>query len=125
MTIFRELRSVYILALVPSAAMAMEQTIADPWMSLLMQLGVGGLVAMLAVKVALMLYQDKERASAEYHKEVLALTKQQIDEIGRSRQAIEKLEVAIEQHNADFLKCAEVISNVSSFVVNHRKSSIS
>jgi len=116
-----KIRAAYAFALLPSIAFAVEQAVSDPWMALLMQLGVGGLVAMLAVKVALMLYQDKEKASAEYHKQVLELTKQQIDEISRSRQAIEKLENAIEKHNDDFVKCAETLEVVGGLLTDKRK----
>jgi hypothetical protein len=116
-----KIRSAYAFAMLPAVAFAAEQGISDPWMALLMQLGVGGLVAMLAVKVALMLYQDKEKASAEYHKQVLELTKQQIDEISRSRQAIEKLESAVERHNDDFVKCAETLEVVGDLLIDKKK----
>ena len=105
----------YVVAVLPAIALAAEQAVnsTDPWAALIMQLGVGGLVAVMAVKVALMLYKDKERASAEYHQQVLALTKQQIEEIARSRTAIEKLEEAIETHNNDFRNCIETLTTIS------------
>lgn len=46
--------------------------------SVMLQGGIGGLAAVVAVKMLLILYHDKERAATEFHGQLLAVIQSQI-----------------------------------------------
>lgn len=74
----------YFLALVPAIALAAteglvisdEMNIGIP--SMLMQAGLGGVVAVVAVKMLLVLYADKEKNAINYHEKLLSVIAEQI-----------------------------------------------
>jgi hypothetical protein len=73
----------------------------DGWTNLLFQLGVGGLVAVVAVRMLLALYKDKEGVTREYHAQLLDLTKQQIIAIHEMRNALDNLEQSLSRHHRE------------------------
>jgi hypothetical protein len=75
--------ALYLWALLPTAALAVEGVIlADEkgidLASVIMQGGIGGLAALVAVKMLLVLYQDKERNTASYNSKLLEVIEAQI-----------------------------------------------
>jgi hypothetical protein len=77
-------RALYLWALLPTAALAAEGVImADEkgidLVSVIMQGGIGGLAALVAVKMLLVLYQDKERNTASYNSKLLEVIEAQIN----------------------------------------------
>lgn len=72
----------YLWALMPSTVLAAESLVlAEETSSIiptLMQGGIGGLVGLVAVKMLLVLYQDKEKNSNEFHTKLLEVIESQI-----------------------------------------------
>lgn len=93
-------------ALVPSLALAAESALhlesADSFVSLLVQWGLGALVGVVAVRMMLVLYKDKEESTHDYHAQLLELTREQITAIRDTKVALEKVEGALENHNREF-----------------------
>lgn len=93
-------RGVYGLSMVPVLAVAAEQNLlgADGWPALAMQLGVGGVVAAVGLKIALVLYQAKEDATREHHAALMELTKQHLEELIHTRAAVQELCKVMDRH---------------------------
>lgn len=73
-------RALYAWAVIPTVAISAESAVTGgfDFSSVLMQGGIGGLAAMVAVKMLLVLYNDKERDSNLYHTKLLAVIESQI-----------------------------------------------
>ena len=76
-------RALYLWAMTPALALAAEGFItpdeAGPNISsVILQGGIGGLAALVAVKMLLVLYNDKERNSNEFHSKLLEVIEAQI-----------------------------------------------
>lgn len=93
-------------AVVPSLALAAESTLhlepSDGFLSLLVQWGLGALVGVVAVKMMLVLYKDKEESTRDYHAQLLELTREQIIAIRDTKSALDKVELALENLNREF-----------------------
>lgn len=72
----------YLLALIPSTLMAAESVIVaeqvESILPALMQGGIGGLVGLIAVKMLLVLYNDKEKNTNDYQQKLIQLIENQI-----------------------------------------------
>ena len=76
-------RSLYVWAMAPAMAMAAEGLILPDESGLnisavILQGGIGGLAALVAVKMLLVLYNDKERNSNDFHGKLLEVIEAQI-----------------------------------------------
>lgn len=76
-------RALYLWALLPTIAFSAEGLILPSeagvsLSSVMLQGGIGGLAAVVAVKMLLILYHDKERAAAEFHGQLLDVIQTQI-----------------------------------------------
>ena len=76
-------RALYLWALLPTLAFSAEGLILPSeagvsLSSVMLQGGIGGLAAVVAVKMLLILYHDKERAAAEFHGQLLTVIQTQI-----------------------------------------------
>lgn len=77
------LRALYLWAMTPALAMAAEGLLIPneagvSISSVILQGGIGGLAALVAVKMLLVLYNDKEKNSNEFHGKLLAVIEAQI-----------------------------------------------
>jgi hypothetical protein len=72
----------YLLALIPTTLLAAEAVVVaeqvDSIVPALMQGGIGGIVGLIAVKMLLVLYNDKEKNTSEYHQKLIQLIENQI-----------------------------------------------
>jgi hypothetical protein len=72
----------YLLALIPTTLLAAEAVVVaeqvDSIIPALMQGGIGGIVGLIAVKMLLVLYNDKEKNTSEYHQKLIQLIENQI-----------------------------------------------
>ena len=93
-------RALYLWALLPTAALAAEGVIMSDEkgfdvMAVIMQGGIGGLAALVAVKMLLVLYQDKERNTIAYNGKLLEVIEAQVsvnkDLIASNRELIHTL----------------------------------
>ena len=76
-------RSLYLWAMTPAMAMAAEGVLLPDEAglnvsSVILQGGIGGLAALVAVKMLLVLYNDKEKNSNEFHGRLLQVIEAQI-----------------------------------------------
>ena len=108
---FRPYYWLYGWALVPSLAVAVETALhlepTDGFLSLLVQWGLGALVGVVAVRMMLVLYKDKEESTRDYHAQLLELTREQINAIRDTKAALDKVEAALENHNREFHRFLE------------------
>lgn len=77
------LRALYLWAMTPALALAAEDFILPDETGLsisavILQGGIGGLAALVAVKMLLVLYQDKEKNASEFHGRLLQVIEAQI-----------------------------------------------
>lgn len=77
------LRALYLWAMTPALAMAAEGLLIPneagvSISSVILQGGIGGLAALVAVKMLLVLYNDKEKNSNEFHGKLMAVIEAQI-----------------------------------------------
>lgn len=74
-------RALYVWAMLPTVVMAAEGVVTNGFdmQSALLQGGIGAVFAGVAVKMLLVLYQDKERNANTHHTELLGVIKAQID----------------------------------------------
>jgi hypothetical protein len=90
-------RAIYVWAMVPTAVMAAEGVAANGFdlQSVLWQGGIGAVFAGVAVKMLLVLYQDKEKNTNSHHAELLEVIRAQIavnkDLIASNLQLITKM----------------------------------
>lgn len=98
--------ALYTWSAVPSTVVAAEAaahvTEFDSLLTVLVQWGLGAVVGLVAVKMMLVLYKDKEESTRDYHAQLLELTREQITAIRDTKAALEKVEVALENHNREF-----------------------
>jgi hypothetical protein len=80
---------------------------ADGWIGIVMQLGVGGIVAFVAVKMLLGLYKDKETSTRDYNAQMLEMLRQQIAAMHETRDGLRRVEEALERHQDDFRRSQE------------------
>lgn len=91
-------RALYVWAMVPSVVMAAEGAVSNglDLQSALWQGGIGAVFAGVAVKMLLVLYQDKERNASTHHTELLEVIRAQIavnkDLIATNLQLITKMQ---------------------------------
>lgn len=76
-------RALYLWALLPTIAFSADGLLspcdsAVSLSSVVLQGGIGGLAAIVAVKMLLILYNDKERNASEFHGQLLAVIQSQI-----------------------------------------------
>lgn len=97
----------YMLAMIPSTVIAAEaistiNEVPDSLISIFVQWGLGAVVGVVAVKMLLVLYKDKEQNIHEYHHRLLELTTEQINAIKDTKHALENVERTLEEHNLRF-----------------------
>lgn len=73
-------RALYVWAMLPTAVIAAEGAVTNGFdlQSALLQGGIGAVFAGVAVKMLLVLYQDKEKNTASHHNELLEVIRAQI-----------------------------------------------
>jgi len=113
----------YGLALLPPVLIAAEQALADipSWPGLMLQLGVGGVVAVVALKIAQTLYEAKESATKEHHAALLDLTREHLQEVALTRQAVSDLTHALTTHATQF---AELHQEIRAMLVAHERATL-
>ena len=107
----------YILALMPAVALATEKTLVLPeetgfsLTSIMVQAGLGGVVAVVAVKMLLVLYADKEKNAATYHEKLLeviaeqiTVSKDMISSHGKLIDTMFEIKKIVEENRAIFLR---------------------
>lgn len=101
----------YLWSTVPSTVLAAEAALhlqeADGMAAILLQWGLGAIVGLVAVRMMLVLYKDKEAGVREYHNQLLELTREQITAIRDTKMALEKVEGTLEEHNREFARFLE------------------
>lgn len=95
------------LAMIPATVLAAEaitniHEVPDSLISIFVQWGLGAVVGVVAVKMLLVLYKDKEQNIHEYHHRLLELTTEQINAIKDTKHALENVERTLEEHNLRF-----------------------
>lgn len=106
-TSIMKLLKLYALATIPSTVIAAEaistiNEVPDSLISIFVQWGLGAVVGVVAVKMLLVLYKDKEQNIHEYHHRLLELTTEQINAIKDTKHALENVERTLEEHNLRF-----------------------
>lgn len=102
-----KLSQLYMLSMIPSTVIAAEaistiNEVPDSLISIFVQWGLGAVVGVVAVKMLLVLYKDKEQNIHEYHTKLLDLTTEQINAIKDTKHALENVERTLEEHNLRF-----------------------
>ncbi len=104
--------AIYLWSLAPVTALAVEALAApnehDSLIAIVLQWGLGAIVGLVAVRMMLVLYKDKEQGVREYHGQLLDLTREQISAIKDTKTALEKVDSALELHNKEFVRFLDV-----------------
>lgn len=108
---------VYVWSTVPSTVLAAEAaahvTEVDSLITILVQWGLGAIVGLVAVRMMLILYRDKEDGVKEYHNQLLDLTRDQITAIRDTKAALDKVEGALDDHNKEFHRFLEELRRIT------------
>ena len=108
---------VYLWSTVPSTVLAAEAaahvTEVDGLITILVQWGLGAIVGLVAVRMMLILYRDKEDGVKAYHNQLLELTRDQIMAIRDTKTALDKVEGTLEEHNREFQRFLEELRRIT------------
>lgn len=109
--------AIYLWSLAPVTALAVEALAApnehDSLIAIVLQWGLGAIVGLVAVRMMLVLYKDKEQGVREYHGQLLDLTREQINAIKDTKTALEKVDSALELHNKEFVRFLDELRRIT------------
>lgn len=109
--------ALYAWSAVPSTVVAAEAaahvTEFDSLLTVLVQWGLGAVVGLVAVKMMLVLYRDKEDGTKAYHNQLLELTRDQIGAIRDTKNTLDKVESTLGEHNREFQRFLEELRRIT------------
>ena len=109
--------ALYAWSAVPSTVVAAEAaahvTEFDSLLTVLVQWGLGAVVGLVAVKMMLVLYRDKEAGTKAYHNQLMELTRDQIGAIRDTKNTLDKVESTLAEHNREFQRFFEELRRIT------------